>query len=649
MIVLKDLCYLCETVEDLFEIPDFEHLYADAETSSRNRNLTSINPWHHCWPLGIAITGDNYIRCWYVPWTLCVQNNWLQNKFDKAKSWTNHNIKYDMHVLANHGVSIPKHLICICTQAGAHLIDSDRTFKGGYTLDALAKAWLSKEYRKKGNLLAPYLKDNKDYGNIPIDILAYYACFDVKVNRALQGYILKHMPEESDKLYANEICLTKVLWRMERTGLCINPAEVQIAEFACLRRMLDIEDKLQKQLGYCVNPDSRKQLFDLICNRFGQPVRKWTNVDHWGNRTDKSNPSFDKDALQEYITSIETPKELKGIIKLLLKYRVESQHRSMFYEPWQKLHIEGVLHSQYNQNLRTGRLSCKQPNAQQLDKLVKALIHPPDGFVFLSFDQSQVEYRIIVHYINAIEAIRAYRDNPDTDFHNWVADMCTKGLNVQIRRRPAKTVNFSVSFGIGVRKMRANLVAILREEGIDLTDNEAANLADNIRAEYHRNLPTLKRTTDHAEALAKRRGYIRNLAGRRLHLPGPHHNVAFTKEGKQVDRCHIALCGRAVQGTAADICKFQSVSIQPLLRKLNAELVALVHDEYLFQLPWEGEDVLYDKANQIRDHLEICPFPLRVPLRVSGGWSRESWAMADEEVSPIPRRGREKALTQPLP
>ena len=616
MLYLGDSSYLARESEDIEALIDktpirYAELYLDFETESRDPRLKSTNPHRHCWPLGYAFTLDGWGHSYYVPWGSAGALELLKKLLNGCDKWINHNIIYDAHVILNNSdiESLPT---LVCTVALSHLIDADRFYKGGYGLEALSKAWLPEGYGKKTDLLDRYLQGTKDYGDVPTDILAEYACYDVVVNRLLYKHCVEHMPEESRGVMENEIQLTSVLLGMEREGLHIAAEAVAVESVLELHNMVHTQEKLEELLGYPINPSSSKQLGDLISVRYGQPIRLWNN-----ENTDNPTPSYNKDAIIEYVEHPDTPEELIEPLELILSYKKSSQHRGLFYEPWLAMHENGRIRPSFIQNLRSGRMGCREPNVQQLDKTAKHLIVPPEGYVFASWDQSQVEYRVIAHYVNNLETIQAYKDNPNIDYHEYVGEDCG------IDRQPAKTVNFSVAFQIG----KKSLVALMRKnyakQGTPLTDAEAGQLTDDILRKYHKRLPELKPTTAKAKRLAQSRGYIRNVAGRRLHLSGPKYNLQYDKKGCKIDNSRMAF-NRAVQSTAADIVKLHSVGIQPLLAELGAKLVALVHDEYLFIIP--DNDKKFSAMKHIQDYLTVSPLPLRVPLKVDGGWSSVSWA-----------------------
>lgn len=627
MITFKTYLHLVQA-DDVALLPtDGELLFLDFETTSRDRNLESTNPHHHCWPIGFAYSLDQDPHVYFVPWKLVTQE-FIHKLFAGKRKWINHHIKYDAHVLLNSGVMHIDDLVCdlVCTIAMARLIDSDRSYKGGYGLDALVRDWCGRNMLATYNRILPYLVNNKDYGRIPLDIIAEYACGDVVENRILYFKEMENMPEDSLDVMCTEIALTKVLLRIEQVGLKLDLPKVKLAEFFAVSMMLEIQNKINDLVGYFVLPTSPADCRDLIVHRFGQPVLKWTNLDENGKETAKSNPSFDTPTLKEYLMRLDLPPLLREVITLMIAYRKESQHNGLFYKPWQVLHVDSILHSNYNQNVRTGRMSCSQPNNQQLDKLVKRLIIPKPGYVFLSFDYSQIEYRLIVHYINDKTAIRAFNEDPTTDFHQYVAEMCG------VDRSNGKTLNFAMGFGMGKAKTQARLQRNFAEAGVEMTNEQIVRKAAHVYEQYHKSLPNLKPRSREAADIARRRGYVKSIAGRRIRLPGPIHNRQVKKNGELVDRTHIAF-NRVVQPSASDMAKERAVAMQPLLRELRGELVALVHDEFLIEVPDGPDESIFARAELIRAKIEDSPYKMSVPLLADAKFSRESWG----KLNKIPR------------
>lgn len=612
-----------------------DNVFIDFETTSGARHLESTNPWHNCAPIGFAFAvdeGDAY----FIPWSLALMAAaHTQLLFTQAGNWVNHYLKYDAHVLltacekAGWSLTVDELPPLICTETLAHIIDSDKMLRGGYSLERLCQDWCGLAQKKK-HLLAPYIGkgkgENRDFGRVPADILARYACADVFANRELYAKELELLPDESRELWQTEIGMTKLLVEVERAGLQIDLDKMRLAAFSCVYNMVQLDEEIKNVVGRAINPKSNQDLYDLICNQFAQPVVRWTNTDRDGKKTEKSGPSFDKEAMEEYIESAQTPEKLRDALELVQKYKYNAQHNSLFFEAWKSLHVNGVLHGTYKQNITTGRMSCSEPNEQQNDKWSKSIIIPGDGWFFLSFDYSQIEFRLLMHYTEDAAAIAQYAANPDTDFHDFTADRAS------IDRKPAKTINFLIGYGGGKSLVQRKLGYTLRKMKLGLTEPQIAKKASAVYEEYHASFPNIKKKSKLAANIARRRGYIRNAAGRRLQLPGPIHNRAYSKEGKPIDLCHIALGGRVTQSLASDIAKHRAVYVNrdggPVKRN-GGKLCALVHDEFLFRFPTSVLPGMLGPegfAEQIRLELEDVPFPLSVPIRASACFSTLNWA-----------------------
>jgi endogenous inhibitor of DNA gyrase (YacG/DUF329 family) len=250
---------------------------------------------------------------------------------------------------------------------------------------------------------------------------------------------------------------------------------------------------------------------------------------------------------------------------------------------------------------------------------------------------SQIEFRLIVHYIQDLAAIAAYAADPDTDFHQWVADMCG------ISRRPAKNVNFAIAFGGGKKKIVSMLasnmdlvgnmstrVDELITEGkiLDSQRQEAFALLCTQRGEqvynqYHDALPTLRTTSNRAAKNLELRGYVFNVYGRQRHLPVKASYRAFNT---------------IMQSCAADAMKERTVAVAPRYNSWTREhgiiLTASVHDETLTNTPREvAQDVTVLRT--FAEMLEDTAVKFRVPMRTSCGRSSNNWADAGKKNNAV--------------
>lgn len=624
---------LIQMPEELPSIPSrIDRLYADFETSSGDPTKDSKNPWFDCTAIGASIAfGDGPV--WFVPRGLLLHNNWFADVLARTVLWINHNIKYDMHVCANDLGIIPKCKV-LCTLNSAKLINSDRGFSGGYGLDALSKDWLGEDIGQYEWAMRPYIlpRQNKDYGRIPLDLLAEYANVDVRTNRELHKYILDKLPAESQDVFETEQALTYHLFNMERTGVRVDPTDLQIKQVQVLYRMLVLEAELERIVGRSFRPHVNDDVYDVLCNQYGLPVLAYTTPDdddelEAGAKV--GGPSFNKHALAMYAVHPFAP---PGLVPAIQEYRKLNTFNNLFLNKWDKLNINGVMHCTFNQTVRTGRMSGSKPNLQQLNEVAKELIIPPPGYGIVSADLSQIEFRVIVHYLENKRCIEAYQNNPWTDFHNWVAE--TAG----IPRKPAKTVNFLAGYGGGKKRMQAalstnkdlvgNIIAAI-EANPDILESHRAQAildackrkADQVYNDYHRLLPELKPTAKLAGSVCYRKGYVRNHYGRHCHKTQEASWAAFN-----------TVC----QGTAADLFKERTVAVAEEVPEF--EQTAVVHDQIVGLLPLEilerdepENGGNHDTMRKIVHIMNSPRRPLRVPVRTGIGWSPKNWAHAQSE------------------
>lgn len=627
-------------------------IFLDLETGSYNPKLDSLNPWAHCWPIGVAISGE-FGPAYYIPVNRNNENEIYDLLFElltdmRTERWVNHNIKYDALVLRNCGginlLDWPIKLIDTVT--AAKLIDSER-FR--YGLDHLSKDWLEKDISGYEALFKPYLHRNKDYSAIPIDIMAPYACQDVITNNDLYKYICDNMPEECYDIWNTEIKLTKVLIEIEINGLQVDPKNLEATEIKNHIKLLDIEVELQKITGKSFRPHTNADCFEILCNFYGLPVMKWTNggvKDEDENEedaedVDKSNcnASFDKDAMTAYLSHplVMMDADKRRVVELISEYRKLNTTQNLFIKKYRELvGTDNKLHPSYNQCVRSGRLSCSKPNSQQLNKAAKELVLPYPGHKLVVYDYSQIEYRMIAHYIESPVLLDKYNNDPNADFHSFVADLVREktGL-IGMTRSGGKTLNFGLGFNMGKAKLLRSLQGnkdlmkslvdelnlaiqtgeLKKEEFEAVFSREAEKRAEAVFNGYHASFPEMKQTSRKAEAVCKQRGYIRNLYGRRRHLEPRFAYKAFNTIN---------------QASAADLLKSKMVEISEAIRDSEIKIVANVHDAIVFSMPIKfAEDTRI--THTLARILETKNVNLLVPIRVSMGIG-DNWRLADADA-----------------
>jgi DNA polymerase I-like protein with 3'-5' exonuclease and polymerase domains len=595
---------------------------------------------------GAAITVDDVPGAWYVPvrhadslWNVPEENfrRWLKAHVETPGDWVNHNAKFDAHFAAEEGALFGGRLIDTLTLS--KLIDSDRDFgKGGYGLDALSSDWLDEDIDDHDQRVQAYLKslgkrDRKEcrnYAEVPADIMGEYACQDVMTVRNLWANLQRRRDPMLERVWNTEILLTPVLFDMERAGLPVDVNELRAKEFQTRAEIAILQEMIHKDVGFAIEPWNTSDCYELLVNHFGLPVLAYTEA---------GNPSFDADALTSYAghPDVVSDDRRRRVLKMMARCRDRNTLLTLFITKFQQFAVNGLMHSDYNQNVRTGRMSCKRPNAQQNSEDAKELIHPMEGCAFLSCDASQIEFRLIVHYIEDQKAIRAYAENPDTDFHTLVAGWCG------IPRKPAKNVNFAMGYGGGkgkITKMLAGNMDIvgalgatadlmIAEGKVDASmrkqtfDALCQKRAEDVYDLYHRMLPTLKTTTYSAARVCKSRGFVFNSYGRIRRMP---------------EKAAWRALNNLTQSAAADVLKERTVAIAPrynsYVRGLGLDIRAQVHDEDLFHGPVEVTSDPTVQARIVRS-LEDTAVKFLVPIRFDCKWSDKNWAIASSDGAKV--------------
>lgn len=614
---------ICYKPEDLPPIPpSINEVFADVETRRRGEDITQggndpyLGDTSAMW---IVAWDDSPVYC--LPIRMRDGNNleisvalkWLREVFSKAKKWVNHNIKFDAHFLSRSDeIEFEGEMVDTLTMARVQ----DGFARMSYGLKPLTTAIFGLDVDTQDavktfldNYKLPRNRKARDYALVPTEILGTYGIDDVVKNRMLYRYLQEHMPEGVRPTWDMERKLTPVLWDIEKAGLRTDEQQLQIEKMKTLHQMIQLTTNISMGGGVEFT-NSSKFMMALFCGQWGLPVLA----------TDKKsgNPTFNSDALKLYQSHGDVTRypERMAVVKDIMRYRELETYQSLFLDALlENRDDKGFVHPTYNQVVRTGRMSCSKPNAQQFNELSKKLIWTDEPrYGFYDTDASQIEFRVIVHYMGDSGPIQAYQQDPRTDFHTWVAEIC------EMKRKPAKNINFAHAFGAGEAKIIAMLsgdedvIAAVNAE-LDAEDvGEMQRLKEfNKRTKargmkvfetYHERLPELKKVAKRAQLAARKRGIVRNLFGRIRALPMNMSRIAFNT---------------AVQGSANDIIKRRMIKTAPRynpeLRDADITQRVNVHDNILFHGP---KDALREKKSVIDQLLEENNDELCVPIRWDG-------------------------------
>lgn len=507
---------------------------------------------------------------------------------DKAK--LGQNLKYDTHVLANHGIALRG--IAHDTMLESYVLNSTAS---KHNMDDLAQEYLGlttihyEDVAGKGAKQIPFQE-------VPIEQAAPYAAEDADITLQLHQVLmakLQYLPRQL-ALYANlEIPLLSVLARIESNGVLIDTAMLAQQSLELASHIISLEQQAHDVAGRTFNLGSPKQIQDILYDQQKLPVLK---------KTPKGQPSTEESVLQELALDYPLP-------KLILEYRSLSKLKSTYTDklPQQRDDKTGRVHTSYHQAVAaTGRLSSSDPNLQNIPirspegrKIRQAFI-APQAYKIVAADYSQIELRIMAHLSADPGLVKAF--SLGEDVHRATAAEVFGVAPAQVTadlRRSAKAINFGLIYGMSAFGLAQQL---------GITRNQAQNYIDLYFTRY----PGVKNYMDNIRELAREQGYVETLLGRRLYLPEIKSRNAARRQ--YAERTAI---NAPMQGTAADIIKRAMISTDQWLfaDQPDAKMIMQVHDELVFEV---AENQLHFCTNKIRE-LMCAAAQLDVPLLVDIG------------------------------
>jgi DNA polymerase-1 len=512
---------------------------------------------------------------------------------DKAK--LGQNLKYDAHVLSNHGITLRG--VRHDTMLESYVLNSTSS---KHNMDDLAKHYLGVTTIHYEDVAGKGVKQI-GFQEVPIEQAAEYAAEDADITWRLHQTLseqLRRQPRLWDLYQQLEIPLVGVLTRIEENGVLIDTAMLAQQSLELANRMVGIELQAHDLAGSAFNLGSPKQIQEILYDRLNLPILK---------KTPKGQPSTDESVLQELALDYPLP-------KLILDYRSMSKLKSTYTDklPQQVSNKTGRVHTSYHQAVAaTGRLSSSDPNLQNIPirseegrKIRQAFIASP-GFKIVAADYSQIELRIMAHLSGDAGLLAAFSQG--VDVHSaTAAEVFEVGLEqvTQDLRRSAKAINFGLIYGMSAFGLAQQL---------GLPRNQAQAYIDLYFTRY----PGVKQYMDNIRELAKLQGYVETLFGRRLYLPEINARNAALRQ--YAERTAI---NAPMQGTAADIIKRAMIACDAWVGDDNQQvkIIMQVHDELVFEV---AEPHLESCIESIRGIMAGAAV-LDVPLVVDAGWG-ENW------------------------
>jgi DNA polymerase-1 len=476
------------------------------------------------------------------------------------------NLKYDAHVLENHGITMQG--IAEDTMLESYVLDSTRR----HDMDSMALRVLGINTIHFEDVAGKGAKQ-LTFNEVALEQAGPYAAEDADITLQLHQKLSEELKAQPTllKIYHDiELPLLPVLRGIERNGVKVDVAMLKKQSGQLAKRMVEVEKESFDAAGETFNLASPKQIQAILFEKLELPVIR---------KTPKGQPSTAEDVLQELANDYELP-------KLILEHRSLSKLKSTYTDklPLQVNEKTGRVHTSYNQTVAaTGRLSSTDPNLQNIPirseegRRIRQAFIAEKGNCLVAADYSQIELRIMAHLSQDEGLLTAFADG--IDVHRATAAEVF-GVDLESveneQRRAAKAINFGLIYGMSAFGL-AKQLNIGRYEAQDYVDL------------YFERYPGVKQYMDITREKAHDQGYVETVFGRRLYLPEI--NARNKQRQQYAERTAI---NAPMQGTAADIIKRAMINVDVALAKsdLDARVVMQVHDELVVEVAKKQADDL---------------------------------------------------------
>ena len=515
---------------------------------------------------------------------------WFENP--AAKKLGQH-IKYDRHVMANHGIEVQGYVHDTMLQS--YVLEVHKP----HGLASLAERHVGRKGLSYEDLCGKGAHQIA-FAQVDVARATEYSCEDSDMTLEVHQALWPRL-QADDKLrfvYELEIASSEALYRIERNGVLIDGPTLAAQSHTLGQRIVQLESQAYEIAGQPFNLASPKQLGEIFFDKLGLPVIKKTAT---GAR------STDEEVLEKLAEDYPLPAKI-------LEHRSLSKLKGTYTDKLSQMALAstGRVHTHYAQAVAvTGRLSSNDPNLQNIPirtaegrKVREAFVAPP-GSVIASADYSQIELRIMAHLSDDEALVKAFHDG--LDVHRATAAEVFGVALDQVsteQRRYAKVINFGLIYGMSA-------FGLAKALGIDNT------AAKNYITRYFERFAGVKRYMDDTRAQAKAQGYVETVFGRRLYLP-----EINSPNGPRRAGAERAAINAPMQGTAADLIKLSMVKVQHELDAQNSSIKVImqVHDELVFEVPESQVDWLKTEVPRWMAEVAQLKVPLLAEVGVGRNW-----------------------------
>ncbi|WP_338446588.1 DNA polymerase I [Pelagerythrobacter marensis] len=514
------------------------------------------------------------------------------------------NVKYDLNVLARHGIAMAP---VDDTMIVSFALDAGRSLDGiggGHGMDELSQRHLGhttltfKDICGTGKKTIPF-------GEVPLDRATEYAAEDADVTWRLHRLLKPRLATEGGTRVYERVDrpLIPVVAQMERHGIRVDKAQLGKLSDEFAAETGRLESEIHEIAGTRFTIGSPRQLGDVLFDKMG----------YKGGRKGKSGQYSTDQAMLEKLSA-----QGAEIADKVLEWRQLTKLKSTYTDALQAAinPQTGRVHTSYSLvGAQTGRLSSTDPNLQnipirtEIGRQIRDAFVAEDGNVLLAADYSQIELRLAAHMADVPELKQAFAEGED--IHARTATEMFGEVTRDTRAR-AKTINFAILYGIS----RWGLGARLKVE-----PDEAQAMIDT----YFQRFPGIQRYIVHTLETVRERGYSETLFGRKTWFP----RIGSKNQGERQGSERAAI-NAPIQGTSADIIKRAMARMMPALTDAglgHVRMLLQVHDELVFELPESDVAAARPVIERVMAEAALPSVSLDVPLGIEIG-TGPSWGQA---------------------
>jgi len=515
---------------------------------------------------------------------------WFENP--NAKKLGQH-IKYDRHVMANHGIEVKGY--AHDTMLQSYVLEVHKP----HGLASLAERHVGRKGLSYEDLCGKGAHQIP-FSQVDVARATEYSCEDSDMTLDVHHVLWPRLQADKklQSIYQLEMDSSEALYRIERNGVLIDAPTLAAQSHALGQRILQLENDAYEIAGQPFNLASPKQLGEIFFDKLGLPVIKKTAT---GAR------STDEEVLEKLAEDYPLPAKI-------LEHRSLSKLKGTYTDKLAQMAVPrtGRVHTHYAQAVAvTGRLSSNDPNLQNIPirttegRKVREAFVAPEGCVIASADYSQIELRIMAHISGDEALVKAFHEG--LDVHRATAAEVF-GVSVDAvsteQRRYAKVINFGLIYGMSA-------FGLAKALGID---NGAAK---NYITRYFERFAGVKRYMDDTREQAKAQGYVETVFGRRLYLP-----EINSPNGPRRAGAERAAINAPMQGTAADLIKMSMVKVQQAIdqQQRQTKVIMQVHDELVFEVPASEVEWVKTEVPRLMAEVAQLKVPLLAEVGVGANW-----------------------------